>query len=109
MPDEAQNHFFSKQKVIESQTIKNFSAGGEKIEKRQKVLQRYTEPRESTKALYKASQHIVVYLKSRRRRREKANVLRRYTDTSPRIRALSLVRAECTTALHRHVPKNPGS
>ena len=60
-----------KKQVIGSQTIKYFSAGGEKIEKPkkyysaiqrpEKVLQRYTDT-------YKS---IVVYLGSPRRRREK--------------------------------------
>jgi len=85
------------------------------IQSPDKVLQRYTKPRQSTTALYKAQtkyysaiQSIVVYLKSPRRRREKANVLQRYRITYPRIRAFSLVRGECATALQDHVPKNPG-
>ena len=52
---------------------------------------------------------IVVYLKSPRRRRENANVLRRYRATFPRIEALSLVRGEYTTALQSQGSKNPGS
>ena len=63
-----------------------------------KVLQHYTA----------AAQDIVVYLKWPRRRRENANVLRRYRDTSPRIRALSLVLGECTTALQKHVLTESG-
>ena len=36
-------------------------------------------------------------------------VLQKYRATDPRIRALSLVRGECTTALQSHGSKNPGS
>ena len=39
----------------------------------------------------------------------KTKVLRPYRATGPRIRALSLVRGESTTALQSHVAKNPSS
>ena len=59
--------------------------------------------------MFKCIDNILVYLKWPRRRRENANVLRRYRATVHRIRALSLVLGECTTALQSHRSQNPGS
>ena len=54
-------------------------------------------------------QDIVVYLKLPSGKRKNQNVLRAYRATWPRIRALSLVRGECTTAPQGHESKIPGS
>ena len=60
-----------KKKVIESQTIKYFSAGGEKIEKPKKYYSAIQRPEKVLQRYTDTYQSIVVYLRSRRRRRKK--------------------------------------
>ena len=55
------------------------------------------------------AQDIVVYLKSPRRRREFFLILQTYRARSHRIRALNLVRGECTTNVQSQESQNPGS
>ena len=78
-----------KKKVIENQTEKYFSAGGEKLEKSKSTVALYTAQAKVLQHYTAAAQGIVVYLKWPRRRRENANVLRRHRATTQKSRRLA--------------------